>query len=168
MYNDTIMLYILFGLPGVGKTYVGKVFEKYFSYHFYDGDTDMSEEMRQAVQRQTVFTNKMRDEFFSRFLESTKALKNAHQNLVISQAFIFEKYRELFLNEFPEAKFILIKANDQTREDRLSERKEFPINKNYARQMIANFETPTIPHAVIDNAVNGEDAIKKQIETILS
>ena len=43
-------LIILFGLPGTGKTYVGKVFEKYFDYYFYDGDNDLTPEMREAIQ----------------------------------------------------------------------------------------------------------------------
>jgi len=57
-------LIILFGLPGTGKTYVGKIFEKYFDYHFYDGDNDLTEEMKEAIKVQRVFTDKMRDAYF--------------------------------------------------------------------------------------------------------
>ena len=49
-------LIILFGLAGDGKTYVGKIFEKYFNYYFYDGDNDLTEEMKEAIKTKTVFT----------------------------------------------------------------------------------------------------------------
>jgi shikimate kinase len=36
-----MQLLVLFGLPGTGKTYVGKILEKDFGFFLHDGDTDL-------------------------------------------------------------------------------------------------------------------------------
>ena len=103
-------LIILFGLPGTGKTYVGKIFEKYFDFYFYDGDNDLTEEMKEAIKVQKVFTNQMRDVFFEKLIKSILNLKFKHKKLAVAQTFIKDKYRVDLINKIPETKFILIKT----------------------------------------------------------
>ncbi|HEX7542778.1 MAG TPA: shikimate kinase, partial [Patescibacteria group bacterium] len=103
-------LIILFGLPGTGKTFVGKIFEKYFDYYFYDGDNDLTEEMKEAIKVQRVFTNQMRDVFFEKLIKSIVNLKFKQKKLVVVQTFIKEKYRVKLINKIPEAKFILVET----------------------------------------------------------
>jgi len=76
---------ILFGLPGTGKTYVGKVFEKYFGYYFYDGDYDLTPEMKQAIKTKTVFTDQMRDVYFEKLISRIQDLSSSIKNLVGSR-----------------------------------------------------------------------------------
>src|SRR5258708_172438 len=112
-------MYILFGLPGSGKTFVGNVLQDYFNFHFYEGDTDITTEMKEAIHTKTVFTDEMRDGFFLNLIPNIKRLSQEHKHLVVSQMFIKEKYRTLLLQEIPEAKFILIETNETVRESRL-------------------------------------------------
>lgn len=151
----------------MGKTYAGKIFKNRFGYYFYDGDTDMSEEMHTAVRNKELFTDPMRDEFFERLLKSVKDLANNHEDLAIAQTFIKEKYRRLFLDAFPRAQFILIKSKDAIREKRLAERTDYPMDRAYVKKMVANFELPQIPHIIIDNSVNGEEMISQELANIL-
>ncbi len=58
------MLLIVFGLPGAGKTYVGKLLKDEFGFYFYDGDRDLTDEMRQALKEKKLFNDSMRDVFF--------------------------------------------------------------------------------------------------------
>jgi len=157
-------LIILFGLPGTGKTYVGKILEKYFGFYFYDGDNDLTEEMKQAIKVQRVFTDQMRDVFFEKLIKKIQNLGSKIQNLVVAQTFIKEKYRVDLLKKIPTAKFILIETKKETREKRLQERVNYPLNLEYARIMVNNFEKPKINHLVIVNDVGGEKNIKKQIK----
>lgn len=41
---------ILFGLPGAGKTCVGKILEEYFNFYLYDGDIDLPDNIKDAIQ----------------------------------------------------------------------------------------------------------------------
>ena len=105
-------LIILFGLPGTGKTFVGKVFKKYFDYYFYEGDKDLTEEMKIAIKVQKVFTDRMRDIFFQKLTKSIQELKLKYKKLVVAQTFIKEKYRTVLIKKIPETKFILVETNN--------------------------------------------------------
>ncbi|MEK7634149.1 MAG: AAA family ATPase [Patescibacteria group bacterium] len=157
-------LIALFGLPGTGKTFVGKVFEKYFNYYFYDGDNDLTLEMKQAIKTKTVFTDEMRNVFFEILISKIQNIKLKHKKLVVSQTFIKEKYRLNLLKKIPEAKFILIKTKGSIRKKRLEERFNYPLEKEYAGKMCKNFEKPIINHLIIINDEDGEESVIKQIQ----
>lgn len=159
-------LIILFGLPGTGKTYVGKIFEKYFNYHFYDGDNDLTEEIKQAIKVQRVFTDRMRDVFFNRLIKQIQKLAAKHKQLVVAQTFIKEKYRLQLIKVIPETKFVLVETKKEIREKRLIDRVDYPLDLEYARTMERNFEEPKINYLVINNN-DGIKNIKKQIDSLL-
>lgn len=160
-------LIILFGLPGTGKTYVGKIFEKYFDYHFYDGDNDLTPEMKTAIKTKTVFTDKMRDAYFKILISKIQDLKSKHKNLVVAQTFIKEKYRLNLIEKISDAKFVLVEAKKEIREKRLQERVDYPLDLEYARKMELNFDKPIVNHQIIINNNDGEENIKKQIVSVI-
>lgn len=160
-------LFVFFGLPGTGKTYCSKIAEKYFGYHLYDGDNDLTYEMQKAIKSQAVITDAMRDIFFENLINSVKALVKENGKLIIHQTFIKEKYRKQFLDEIPEAKFVLVETDVKIREKRLRERKVYPIEENYARKMALLFDKPVIKHQIIKNDFDGEESVKKQLAKIL-
>lgn len=158
---------ILFGLPGTGKTYVGKIFEKYFGYYFYEGDNDLTPEMKMAIKTKTVFTDKMRDEYFKILISKIQSLKLKYLNLVVAQTFIKEKYRINLKKKIPEVKLILIQTKKDIREKRLIKRTYYPLDLEYARKMEGNFDEPMINHLIVINDEDGEESIKKQIQQSL-
>lgn len=160
-------LIILFGLPGTGKTYVGKIFEKYFDYYFYEGDNDLTLEMKASIKTKTVFTDQMRDVFFKKLIGNIQELTKKHKKLVVAQTFIKEKYRVNLIKKIPQTKFVLIETKKEIREKRLIERVDYPLDLEYARKMEDNFEEPRINHLVIVNNVNGIVNIQKQINLLL-
>jgi gluconate kinase len=160
-------LIVLFGLPCTGKTYVGKIFEKYFDYYFYDGDNDLTEEMKDAIKVQRVFTDQMRDVFFEKLIGIIQELKSKHKKLVVAQTFIKEKYRVDLINKISETKFILVETKKVTREKRLTQRTDCPLEIEYARKMSSNFDKPIIDHVTIVNDDDGDESIKKQIKLIM-
>ncbi len=161
------MIYILFGLPGAGKTYVGNVLKKYFNFYVYEGDKELPIDMKRVLKSRGDITDKMRDEFFYRLSTKIQELQKKHSKLVITQTYIKEKYRKRLLNEVPLAKFIFIETKTEIREKRLQKRKEFPIDLEYARKMSELFDPPKISHSIITNSEEGEESVKKQIEYIL-
>lgn len=156
---------ILFGLAGAGKTYVGTILQKYFGFYLYDGDNDLTGEMKKALVEQRVFTDAMRDVFFHNLIQSIAGVKKNHVRLAVSQTCIKEKYRLQILQAFPEAQFILIASDEKIRRQRLTRRKQYSFEKNraYVRIMDDNFETPQIPHSVIENNREGEEYIIEQL-----
>lgn len=159
---------ILFGLPGSGKTFVGEVLQRHFGYHFYDGDTKLTEEMINAIDHKIDVTDSMRNVFFNNLSQEIRELRMAHKKLALAQTFIKEKYRELFLRAFPDVQFILVETETHIRENRLSKRVASPLDKEYARKISRNFEIPKVSHYIITNNVAGEESVKAQITSILS
>ncbi|MFA5770276.1 MAG: AAA family ATPase [Patescibacteria group bacterium] len=159
-------LIILFGLPGAGKTYVGRVFEKYFDYYFYDGDNDLTPEMKEAIKTKTVFTDEMRDGFFEILINRIKELSLEHKKLVVAQTFIKEKYRAALIKKIPTTKFILVKTNKDIREKRLMQRTDYPLDLEYARIMEINFEKIKINYSKIINNSNGNEDLRRQIKLL--
>ena len=103
-------LIILFGPTGAGKTYIGKLLKQEFGYYFYDGDADLTAEMKQALNSMRVITDRMRQKFITRLINSTAKLAAEHKNLAVAQTFIKDKYRRQLLTRLPRAQFFLVKT----------------------------------------------------------
>jgi gluconate kinase len=159
-------LFITFGLPGAGKTYVARVFED-FGFHFHDGDDDLTEAMRLAIETKSPIDDSMRDTFFERIYASIDRLLPLYSHLVVAQTFIKEKYRRRLLERFPQARFILVEADEAIREQRLIARTHQALDLDYARNMTRIFEPTSIPYAVINNDSDGHAEIHRQIAAIL-
>jgi len=161
------MILIVFGLPGAGKTFAGTVFRDTFNFHVHDGDAELPEDMDRAIRNSQFVTEDMRDRFFKSIVHRLHLLKIKHSNIVLAQTFLKERHRKQVHDAFPEAQFVLIQTPTDIREQRLSEREEYPLDPDYARAMVCNFDTPEIPHTVIQNKNEGTEEIKKQIRGYL-
>lgn len=160
-------LYVAFGLPGAGKTFAAYVFER-FGFTVHDGDDDLPADMRAAIEAAQPVTDTMRDTFFDRIIAHTAELWPRHPRLVVAQTFIKEKYRLRFLEAFPAARFVLVRATDDLRERRLAERPIMRLDPGYARRMVTLFEPPGIPYQIIDNNADGDAHLERQIEELIA
>lgn len=160
------VIYVAFGLPGAGKSYAARVFER-FGFYVHDADEDLPDDMRQAIATQQPVSDEMRDRFFRNITAHVEQLIKDHAKIVVAQTFIKEKYRQRFLERFPQSHFILVEAGDPLREWRLSRRTHQPLDPEYTRKMISLFEPPLIPHQVISNDADGDWHLEAQIQALL-
>ena len=163
-----MQIVVLFGLPGAGKTFVGKILSKKFGYFLYDADADLPLEMEKVIREEGKVTEEMRDLFIKRVMARVRELKKKHSKIAVAQTFIKERHRQQFLDTFSDARFILITADVEIREARLLHRKKLPISAKYARVMLRNFDKPEIQFETLENNVDGEEAIKAQVRLLLS
>lgn len=159
------MLLIVFGLPGAGKTYVGKLLKDEFDFYFYDGDNDLTDEMRQALKDKKLFNDSMRDVFFQNLINRLLQLDKTKKRLVVAQTFIKEKYRNQLLKVLPHTIFILVQTKKALREKRLLQRND--LDQDYVKSMVKLFEKPTIKHFQIANDTDGKIQVIKKLEKIL-
>ena len=155
---------ILFGTPGVGKSFVGKILAHDYGYYFYDADVDLTPEMIKAVKTQTLYTDEMRDHYFAIVIKKMAALKLQQPKLVMAQALAKEKNRQQILTQFPEATFMLIEATEANIEKRIRSRVDW-ISIDYAKKIRNIFEKPQLKHFVLDNNED-ESHIKQQLEQL--
>lgn len=159
------MLLIIFGLPGVGKTYIGNVLKNEFGFYFFDGDDDLTDEMKKALKEKKLFNDSMRDVFFQRLINKVLKLYKTKKRLVIAQTFIKEKYRNQLLKVLPSAKFILVQTKTELREKRLLQRNDLDLS--YVKNMVKLFEKPAIKHFKIENNIDGKMQVIKNLEDFL-
>ncbi|MBP9719105.1 MAG: AAA family ATPase [Candidatus Levybacteria bacterium] len=158
---------VVFGLPGSGKTFVGNILKKAFGFSLHEADSDLPDDMREAIATQSVISDTSRDVFFAKIVAHTKHLQKQQTKLVVTQTFIKEKYRKKFLEAFPNTLFLLVEAPAKLRERRLKNRIDYPLDLSYVQQMNTLFEAPHIPHEIVQNDHEGETHIKKKLEEIL-
>lgn len=149
-----------FGLPAAGKNYAGRVMAEAFGYTFYDGDLDLTPEMRDAVREERPFTEAMRDRFYSLLVKRIAELRAGHALLAFCQATFKEHHRDMIAQAFPDVVFVLVEATPEVRASRLA-RGGNPVTIDYARRIGAFFEPPHHPHFVITNNADREDVVRQ-------
>lgn len=149
-----------FGLPAAGKNYAGRVLAEEFGYSFYDGDLDLTAEMRDAVREERPFTEAMRDRFYSLLIDRIAELRAEHSRLAFCQATFKEHHRGMIADAFPDVVFVMVEATPEVRASRLA-RGGNPVTVDYARQIGAFFEPPRHPHFVITNNDDREDVVRQ-------
>jgi gluconokinase len=143
-------LIVLFGPPGVGKTFIGEIIANLFAFHFYDADTDLTPQMIKTIQNKKIFTNAMRTEFLTIMLTKIQNLQGKHPKLVVAQALAKEYQRQEMLKWFPQITFLFIAAEEQNVRARLKARKDW-ITMEYAHKINKIFEPPGVNHIKVDN-----------------
>ncbi len=160
------MFLYLFGLPAAGKNYVGQVLAEEFGYTFYDGDLDLTGELRDAVRDGRPFTDPMRDRFYAALVARIAELRRDHDNLAFCQATFKERHRAQMAAAFPDVVFVLVAASDAVRLARLA-RGSNPVTVEYAQRIAAFFEPPQHPHFVIRNE-GGRAEVVEQLRALLA
>lgn len=163
--SGTMLIY-LFGRAAAGKNFVGRIMAEEFGYFFYDGDQDLTDEMRAAMREGRPFTDGMRDRFYAIVIERIAELRATHPLLAFGQATFKEQHRELIAAAFPDIVFVLVEAELEARMERLA-RGGNPVSAGYAQMIDAFFEPPRHPHFVIRND-GGRDDVARQLAALLS
>lgn len=145
------MLLYLYGLAAAGKNYVGGVLQESFGFTFYDGDIDLTEELREAVRAEQPFTDAMRDRFYAVVIRRMGELRGAIPFLAFGQATFKERHRRQILAAYPEVIFVLVTADFGVRMARLQDGMN-PVTADYAQRIDAFFEPPGHPTYTIDNS----------------
>ena len=163
------MLLILYGLPGAGKNYVGRLLAKYADGHFYDADDDLTEEMRHYIDNRIPLTDSVRDRYYAVVVGRIAELKAQHRRLIVAQALIRQRHRDMIHEAHPEARFVLIEAPRKLRIERLTYRDNHAVGRlgpEYADVIAGMFERPANPtYCIVNDA--GSERILEQSTAIL-
>lgn len=143
-------LLFVFGIPGAGKSFVGRILHHEYQFFHYEADEDLTPAMIEAIQHERVFTDVMRHDYFDLVIQKTQALCAHNKNVVVTQALIKETNRQQISLSLPEAQFIHVTAAISNINERLKIRNNW-VSIEYANKIRAIFEPPTMPHIIIDN-----------------
>lgn len=165
------MIYVLFGPPGVGKTYIGDLISSRMKVKFFDADVLFDEELKKMV-RAGKFSVELREIFFDKFKQVAEHLMsecNSGEHLLLAQAFTKDKNRQDFLRYFDgQVKFVLVHAPKNLAHARMLGRirkDAHVIDEGAFEYVWREFEKPTIVHAdIINDSLDNEHIIDKLIK----
>ena len=167
------MIYIIYGLPGSGKSYLAKLLKEQFGFYYWDGDNAVTEEMHACLVQGNAFTQDIRDRFTVGLIKRIHLLKKIipNENIVISQALYKSSNRQEIIKQFPEARFICVQANDDIIRERLAARKNgLVVNIQNEKN---KFEAPTSIEELactsfVTNHENTDAALVQQLTVLLN
>ena len=164
------MIVFLFGLPGVGKTYIGRLMEQESGAYYWDGDEALTEEMKLAVRHEQPFTRQMTTELSSTIINKIKELKKNNPFIIVSQAMLRESDRQLFRAEFDDLRFIYVRCEQEQTSLRIAQRDDF-VTVSYFNRLIIAFE----PHRkdaesypTIDNYEKTDEQLIKAFNQLIT
>jgi gluconokinase len=108
------MILYLYGLPAVGKNFIGEIIKEKYNFHFEDADHWLPQNMKIKLRNNEHFTIEEVANYHEIIAQKIFELKSKHENLVISQASLFIEHREKIKKINPEVKFILVSADLET------------------------------------------------------
>ena len=177
-------LIYLFGLPGVGKNWVGEQCASLFGVRFADADDWLLPEQHDALAAGRGFTPDMRDRYYAEVAARMAALKGGvgvvggGSGLAVGQATFKAQHRRAILAAHPEAQLWWVRTAEPTRMQRLRDRGSV-VGDELGRRMAADFEAPRLTpagqpthpeedgcHAVVSNDGDA-DATRAQLRALL-
>ena len=150
-----------YGLTGSGKSYVGDLLGK-AGWRVYHADSDLTPEMKEAIQKKQLFTPEMRNEFYQVVANRIIELLAHGSRLVITQATYKREHRALLQRRIPSMALICVTASPARIAERLKSRGDL-ITQEYAAQIAKNFEPPLPGELVLANS-GGDTEILRQLE----
>lgn len=153
-----MLLWIFFGQSGAGKSFVGRVCAEELGFEQYDGDRDLTPEMRGALREHRVFTAEMRAEFTlvlcrgirERWRELARSDRRI-PGLAVCQGLFKRRDRDQLQRAHPDARLVWVRAPDALIEARLQQRAGHLASSAYARLVNSGFEPPAAGSDVLDN-----------------
>ena len=174
------LLVYLFGLPGSGKSHVGRLLAKYFNFQFIEGDDCLPVGLLSTLQAGQELTPEQRIRFYTAIDAiriATNLAKGSPRDIVVSQATFKNIHRKLFIERFPEASLWQVTAPDVVRAERaLPCTPSIPCSVEAiaarCRQDAASFEASTHPCETLLNDGRGDalgtDLLVTRIRALLT
>ena len=128
------MILYLYGMPGAGKNYIGEVLKKKYDFFFQDADQYLTKEMKEKLKNGQHFTIKEVEYYHEIIAYKLIQLKLKYKNIVISQASLFQKHRNIVKALNPEIVFVHVSASMETILERIQKRKGY-VTEQYAKDL---------------------------------
>ena len=168
------MIYVLFGPPGVGKTYIGGLLAKHKKWHFFDADTIYlnDDELRYLLESGQYDQN-VRDKFVKKLIMTVQHMlsTDGSKDLVIAEAFTKEKNRSEFMRYFDsQIEYIMIHASRDVAFERMRKRmkkEDHVVDENVFEFVWDEFETPKIPHKILRNIDKSDVEIIEEFNNLV-
>jgi len=143
------MLIILFGLPGCGKTTIGKLLSEEIDSGFYDMDDTLPANLREKMKNNELISEEERREYIESVISDLKELTKEN-SAVASCVLVKEDVQEMMSEAFPDAEFISMECSDEVLRSRVGGRGEHFFKGEILEKLLAVKKPIKITHKSVD------------------
>lgn len=151
------MIYIVSGLPGSGKSTIGKLLAKKLNSEFHEMDDYLSEKHKDTMKAGKLITDKERNDHFRNIISELK--KYMDKDLVVSGYLQKEKIRTLIQDECKKTTFIFLEVPEEVLRQRLKNRRGHFFKEETLNKVLQEFEPIRIKHIKVNNLKSKEEVI---------
>jgi len=120
------MIVFITGLPGAGKSTIGKKTAKELGWDFYEVDDALSKEMKKHISEGVLLTSTELDEWLLINVgEMFSVYENNSKNLVVAGMSGYRQHKEQLLERFPSLRYVTLVVPYEVLKERVSTRKHF-------------------------------------------
>lgn len=123
--RNRVVILVIMGVAGCGKSTVGKRAAEQLCWPFYDGDDFHTDENIRKMACGTPLTTLERLPWLQTIHAHMKSSVNAFQNAVYACSALKQTYRDILRRDLPHVRFVYLKASRQTILQRLRSRSHF-------------------------------------------
>jgi len=159
------MIIYLYGLPAVGKNYIGKLISEKYNYYFKDGDDYLPTNMKNKLKNKIHFTLNEVREYHYIIARKLKELSYCYDNIVISQASLFKEFRNIIKKENTSIIFVNVVSDIETILKRIDNRKGY-VTRDYAIHLQQYLQVDSFDYILENNSTNN-NILEKNIDNLL-
>lgn len=123
------MILFISGLPGSGKSTIGKEVAERLNWKFIETDSFLSEEMKERVEKGELLTSEQLDKWIGGFVIPNLVQIEQVQPIVAAGILAEEKFRNKLVDKVSNILFINLDVSYDNLQDRVTNRDHFAKNK---------------------------------------
>jgi carbohydrate kinase (thermoresistant glucokinase family) len=149
---------IIAGIPGAGKSTVGKILRDKLGFFVYDVDDHIPEPVRQKMRDGLMATDEDRDNYLN---EAIRVIKQNNTDTILITPLFKQRHVDILRKGLPDAMFIFLEAPVEVLFERVKSRDHF-FSEDLLREMLTQNEDLEVPYIPI----NAEQAVEKVVDDI--
>ena len=142
-------LVVIFGLPGSGKSTLGKILSEKIGYAFYDMDDTLPSSMKEKLKKNILITEQEIEGYVKEIVLHLERLLT-QKSVVASLSLFLDKHKLLIKNNFPEASVFNFEASPESLKRRLINRKGHFFNEKLLGESLVFNEPISFDYYPID------------------
>jgi gluconokinase len=162
-----MMVILLMGVAGSGKTTIGKILALHKGWAFHDADDFHSEAAKNKMERGEPLTDDDRTPWLEKMRVEIEFWLNAEESVVLGCSALKGRYRQVLHCDDPRVKLVYLKGSYSLLEKRLRDRPDHFMKAEMLKSQFDALEEPSPLEAIqVDIDVN-PDIIVQQISNRL-